>query len=245
VNRRPPHHFSNSRHQTIASWNHHFDTSLGWHKFSANCGFRSHHDNEIRQNETKENGIFHLITQIDDSVLKSFQNEITKVMQFNKVQSVLRNTVSRLSPGKNLIFNKVAPFISGVNLVQLVMIISGRPGSGKAHLALIICDYAYLLHGTPNGKYDTVVLNRHSRALCLLMKPTLSKNKVDCLKEYLKNTVLIILDDCNWFSLEEIMRLSSRLCEIIEKSEVSFGGLNTIMFGDVKDSTMVLTKEPL
>jgi hypothetical protein len=64
----------------------------------------ANHDNEIRQNETKENGIFHLITQIDDSVLKSFQNEIAKVMQFNKVQSVLRNTVSRLSPGKNLIY---------------------------------------------------------------------------------------------------------------------------------------------
>jgi hypothetical protein len=209
---------------------------------SANYGFLSHLDNEIRQNETKENGIFHLITQIDDSVLKSFQNEITKVMQFNKVQSVLKKTVTRLSPGKNLIFNTVAPFISGVKTVQLVMLISGRPGSGKAHLARIMCDYAYLLHGAPNGKYDTVVLNRHSRALCVLMKPTLSKNKVDSLKEHLKNTVLIILEDCNWFSLEAIMLLSSRLCEITGKSDVAFGGLNTVMFGDVKDSVMVLKK---
>jgi chromosomal replication initiation ATPase DnaA len=101
----------------------------------------------------------------------------------------------------------VAPFISGVNLFQLVMMISGRPGSGKAHLARIMCDYAYLLHGTPNDKYDTVVLNRHSRALCVLLKPTLSNNKVDSLKEYLKNTVLIILEDCNWFSLRRLCYL--------------------------------------
>jgi hypothetical protein len=55
-------------------------------KLSAEYGFLSHEENALRQVEKKENGIFHMITQIDDTVLKSFQAEINKAIEFNRVK---------------------------------------------------------------------------------------------------------------------------------------------------------------
>jgi hypothetical protein len=114
------------------------------------------------------------------------------------------------------------------------LLISGEAKSGKSHLAQIICRYTYLLHGKPNGRYATVVLDNNSRALCLLLKPTLSAGMLLSLKEHLKCTVLIILEDCHYLSLEAIAQISSRLGEVTGKHGAAFGGLNTIMVGDVQ-----------
>ncbi len=53
---------------------------------SADYGFMSNEDNAQRKKETRENGIFHLITQIDDTALKTLQAEIVKVLEFNRVK---------------------------------------------------------------------------------------------------------------------------------------------------------------
>jgi hypothetical protein len=115
-----------------------------------------------------------------------------------------------------------------------MMLICGEGGSGKSHLSQLICKYAFLLYGKPNGRYATVVLNQNSRALTLLLKPKLSLSVMDTLKDHLKCTVLVILEDCHWLSLEAVAQISSRLCEITGKSGIAFGGLNTILVGDVQ-----------
>jgi hypothetical protein len=47
-------------------------------------GFMSNEDNVQRKTETRENGIFHLITQIDDTALKTLQAEIEKILELTK-----------------------------------------------------------------------------------------------------------------------------------------------------------------
>jgi hypothetical protein len=202
---------------------------------SADYGFMSNEDNAQRKKECRDNGIFHLITQIDDTALKTLQAEIIKVLEFNRVKRMLTKQITILGPEQTMAFDIVAPYIADPNRsTQLVLLISGEAKSGKSHLAQIICRYTYLLHGKPNGRYATVVLDNNSRALCLLLKPTLSAGMMFNLKEHLKCTVLIILEDCHYLSLEAIAQISSRLGEVTGKHDVAFGGLNTIMVGDVQ-----------
>jgi hypothetical protein len=162
-------------------------------------------------------------------------------MEFNRVKSALKKSLVKLSPKKQRIFDTVAPFISGVKQTQLVMLILGEVGSGKAHLVRIIGDYAYLLHGKPTGKFATIVLNRHSRAMCILLKTTISGSMMDSLKEYLKDTVLIILEDCNLLSFEAVMQISSRLSVVTGKSGIAFGGFHTILVGDIGEIVVQLS----
>jgi hypothetical protein len=202
---------------------------------SVDYGFMSNEDNAKRKTETRENGIFHLITQIDDTALKTLQAEIIKVLEFNRVKKMLTKQLSILGPEQTVAFDIVVPYIADPNrLTQLVLLISGHAKSGKSHLAQIICKYTYLLHGKPNGRYATVVLDNNSRALCLLLKPTLSAGMMLSLREHLKCTALIILEDCHFLSLEAIAQISSRLGEVTGKHAAAFGGFNTILVGDVQ-----------
>jgi hypothetical protein len=202
---------------------------------SADYGFISNEENAQRKTESRENGIFHLITQIDDTALKTLQAEIIKVLEFNRVKKMLTKQITILGPEQTVAFDIVVPYIADPNRsTQLVLMISGEAKSGKSHLAQIICRYTYLLHGKPNGRYATVVLDNNSRALCLLLKPTLSTGMMLSLKEHLKCTVLIILEDCHYLSLEAIAQISSRLGEVTGKHDTAFGGLNTILVGDVQ-----------
>lgn len=207
---------------------------------SADYGFMSNEENAQRKKESRDNGIFHLITQIDDTALKTLQAEIIKVLEFNRVKKMLTKQLTILGPEQTVAFDIVVPYIADPNrLTQLVLLISGEAKSGKSHLAQIICRYTYLLHGKPNGRYATVVLDNNSRALCLLLKPTLSVGMMLSLKEHLKCTVLIILEDCHYLSLEAIAQISSRLGEVTGKHAAAFGGLNTIMVGDVQATVSI------
>jgi hypothetical protein len=77
--------------------------------------------------------------------------------------------------------------------------------------------------------------------MCILLKTTISASMVDSLKEFLKDTVLIMLEDCNSLSFEAVMRISSRLSEVTGKFGTAFGGFHTIMVGDIGEFVLQLS----
>jgi hypothetical protein len=114
---------------------------------------------------------------------------------------------------------------------QLKLFMTGEHKPAMFIMLRILCNHVYLKSGEPRNRYDAVVLSKQSRALSLLLKPTLSKRFLDLLRQDVSHSVVLILEDCDRFSLKQLIRISTRLNMVKSVTHTCFGGLNVVFVG--------------
>jgi hypothetical protein len=166
-------------------------------------------------------------------MLLSFQTETSNLISNYRYKTSLDRHVGKLSVEQLKYFNLAVPFIANKMSTSLVMMVTGDGGSGKSFLCQSMCKFALSFYGKSDGKFPSVLVDKKNKSVRALTKLSISEDDLDKLKCHLASTKLIIIEDVQFLSLEELYQISCRLCSVSGLHNTAFGGFHTILVGDM------------
>jgi GTPase SAR1 family protein len=138
------------------------------------------------------------------------------------------------SAAQRTAFDLAKDHISNQIPTQLIMLLIGDGGSGKSYVTQALCKFAFLIHGKQDGKFPSVMLDSKQCPFKSLTKPLICDEDFSILRQRLEKSILIVIEDVNFISLEELHQISTRLAAISGKTNLPFGGFHVIMVGDLE-----------
>jgi hypothetical protein len=204
----------------------------------------AHNDNEIRKRNKRKLQLFESLANAEDGeLLQTFQLKLNKVIMSYQVKANLFKRVRAFSVAQRTAFDLAKDHISTLIPSQMIMLLTGDGGSGKTFVAQALCKFTFLVHGrTENGKFPSVMLDSKQCPFRALTKPLMTDREFSRLRQRLECTLMIVIEDVNFVSLEEVQQISSRLAAISGKINVPFGGFHVIMVGDLQYSDSSLLR---
>jgi hypothetical protein len=198
----------------------------------------SANDNLIRQNNKRKRQLFDALANANDGeLLQTFQLKLNKVVMSYQLKANLFKRVAAFNGAQRTAFDLAKEHISTQNPSQMIMLLIGEPGDGKTYVAQALCKFTFLVHGKQNGKFPSVMLDSKHCPYKTLTKLLISDADFTCLRHRLEKSVLIIIEDVNFLSLEDVQQINSRLAAITGKTHLPFGGFHVLMAGDLQKSS--------
>ncbi len=198
----------------------------------------SENDNLIRQNNKRKRQLFDALANANDGeLLQTFQLKLNKIVMSYQLKANLIKRVAAFNGAQRSAFNLAKEHISTKNPNQMIMLLIGEPGDGKTYVAQALCKFTFLVHGKQNGKFPSVMLDSKYCPFKSLTKLLMSDEDFSSLRHRLEKSVLIVIEDVNFLSLEDIQQINSRLAAITGKTHLPFGGFHVLMAGDLQKST--------
>jgi hypothetical protein len=198
----------------------------------------SQNDNEIRKRNKRKRQLFEALTNAEDGeLIQTFQVKLNKVVLSYQLKANLFKRVRAFNIAQRTAFDLAKDHISTLIPNQMIMLLIGDGGTGKSFVAQALCKFTFLVHDrTENGKFPSVMLDSKLCPFKALTKPIMSDEEFTSLRKRLENSVLIVIENVNFVSLEELQQMSSRLAAVSGKIDVPFGGFHVVMVGDLQKS---------
>jgi hypothetical protein len=196
-------------------------------------------DNEIRKRNARKRQLFDSICNAEDGgeLLQTFQSKLNKVVMCYQLKANLFKRVRCFNAAQRTTFDLAVEHISTKIATPMLMLLTGDGGDGKTFVAQALCKFTFLVHGrTPNGKFPSVMLDSKQCPFKILTKPLMSDEEFLALRQRLETTVLIVIEDVNFVSLEELHQISTRLAAVSGKTNLFFGGFHVLLVGDLHKS---------
>jgi hypothetical protein len=171
-------------------------------------------------------------------MLSSFLVETKKLISKYGIKTNLERHVAKLSPKQLIFYNFAVPYVAETMPTSMVMMVTGDGGSGKSFIVQALCKHAFMVHGKSNGRFPNVLIDKKITSILSLTKLIISHDDLDKLKLQLRTTKLIVIEDLQETSLEELYHISSRLCAVSGK-DVAFGGYNIVLVGDLLQQPVI------
>jgi hypothetical protein len=199
-------------------------------------------ENSLRNtNKRKRQQLFEALADANDGdLLQTFQLKLNQFILRNKNKVSLMKRMSTFNAAQRTVFDIATGYISTKIPGQLIMLITGGPGDGKTYIAQVLCKYTLCVRGKPNDRFPSVVLDhqKHDGPFRSLTRIVLLDDELIALRQRLEGTVLIVIEDLNCVSLEDLHQISSRLCVISGNTNLPFGGYHVLMMGDLHQSSL-------
>jgi hypothetical protein len=197
----------------------------------------SQDDNKSRRQNKRKRQLFGKICHAEDGeLLETFQLKLNKMVLTYKLKANLFKRIDTFSCAQRTAFDLAKDHLSTQIPNQLIMLLTGDGGSGKTYVAQALCKFTFLVHGKQDEKFPSVVLDSKQCPFKSLTKPLICDEDFSVLRHRLEKSVLIVIEDVHFVSLEELQQISTRLAAISGKTNLPFGGFHVIMVGDLEQS---------
>jgi hypothetical protein len=173
----------------------------------------------------------------DGELLQTFQLKLNKIVMSYQLKANLFKRVAAFNGAQRTAFDLAKDHISTKNPSQMIMLLTGEAGDGKTYVAQALCKFTFLVHGKQNGKFPSIMLDSKHCPFKSLTKLLMSDEDFTTLRHRVEKSVLIVIEDVNYLSLEDIQQINSRLAAITGKTHLPFGGFHILMAGDLHKST--------
>lgn len=164
-------------------------------------------------------------------LLIGLNNSLQKAVIKHRSKLNLNHSTRLLNAGQKQAFNLACSKLASGD--QLIMLITGTDESGTSLVYQSIISFIFFVHGKINQKYPSVLMNNTKAVFRKLIKRHLSDSELAALKRHLCDTVLLVIDNIQLVSLQQLNRLNLRLGQIMATTGKYFGGLHVLLVGDL------------
>jgi hypothetical protein len=176
-------------------------------------------------------------------LLKTLQHKLSIVQKVRELKAATAQFRANQTAAYTTAINHLSVQTNG----QLIMLLTGAENTGKTFLSETLCKYIHLTHR--KSEDQIVWLDKMDRTknkslqIFNTMMATWSKVDMDYFVNIFGKSFLVVLENIQMISLEEIERLNVILGKVTGKTNLPFGGIHILLVGDLYEPLYLLPQQ--